>query len=60
MTPQAASWNCLAMDFAWALMSLPPMFQTCSSLIIGPEHRRAAWVNRSYILKGNHRERCYG
>ena len=31
---QAASWNRSAMNAAWALMSLPPMFRTCPFLII--------------------------
>jgi predicted transposase YbfD/YdcC len=31
---QAASWNSSAMNAAWALMSLPPMFRTCPFLII--------------------------
>ena len=31
MTSQAITLNSLAMDSAWALMSLPPMFRTCPS-----------------------------
>jgi hypothetical protein len=31
MTSQAITLNSLAMDPAWALMSLPPMFRTCPS-----------------------------
>jgi len=30
----AATWNSVAMNFAWALMSPPPMFRTCPFLII--------------------------
>ena len=33
-TSQAATWNSPAMNFVWALMSLPPMFRTCPFLII--------------------------
>ncbi|WP_216855944.1 hypothetical protein, partial [Acidisphaera sp. S103] len=31
---QAATSNSIAMNRAWALMSLPPMFRTCPFLII--------------------------
>jgi hypothetical protein len=34
MTSQVTTWNRLAMNSAWALMSLPPMFRTCPFLII--------------------------
>jgi len=34
LASQAASWNRSAMNAAWALMSLPPMFRTCPFLII--------------------------
>ena len=34
MMSQAATWNSPAMNSAWALMSLPPMFRTCPFLII--------------------------
>ena len=34
LSSQAASWNSSAMNAAWALMSLPPMFRTCPFLII--------------------------
>jgi hypothetical protein len=34
MTSQAATWNSPAMNSAWTLMSLPPMFRTCPFLII--------------------------
>ena len=33
-TSQAATSNSAAMNFAWALMSLPSMFRTCPFLII--------------------------
>ena len=33
-TCQAATWNSVAMNSAWALMSLPLMFRTCPFLII--------------------------
>ena len=33
-TSQAATSNSAAMNSAWALMSLPPMFQPCPFLII--------------------------
>ena len=34
MLSQAATWNSPAMNSAWALMSLPPMFRTCPFLTI--------------------------